>query len=59
MVDRSINLAVIGLGMASTPHLTALKQLAPEIEVGGVYARDAAHRAAISAKWGWRPFQIG
>lgn len=57
MADRSIKLAVIGLGMASTPHMAALKQLAPGIEVGGVYARNVAHRAAISAKWGWRAYE--
>ena len=57
MVDHSIKLAVIGLGMASTPHMAALKQLSPRVEVGGVYARNADHRVAISAKWGWQAYE--
>lgn len=53
MAERPIRLAVIGLGMASKPHLSALHQLAPNIEVAAVFARSADRRAEVSATWGW------
>ncbi|MEM7302130.1 MAG: Gfo/Idh/MocA family oxidoreductase [Pseudomonadota bacterium] len=56
MPERPIKLAVIGLGMASKPHLAALKQLAPRIEVAGVFSRSAARRSEVSDAWGWPTF---
>ena len=56
MSSRPIRLAVIGLGMASKPHLAALKQLAPNVEVAGVYARSPDRRAEVSQSWGWDAF---
>jgi predicted dehydrogenase len=56
MGERPTKLAVIGLGMASKPHLAALKQLAPEIEVAGVYARSSERREAVTQEWGWPGF---
>jgi len=56
MPDRTIKLAVVGLGMASKPHLAALKQLEPEVEVAGVYTRSAERRAEVSETTGWPAF---
>lgn len=53
MKDNPIRLAVIGLGMASKPHLAALRQLAPAVEVAGVYARNADTRAKVAQETGW------
>lgn len=50
---RPMRLAVIGLGMASKPHLAALRQLSPSVDVAGVFARDPACRADISKQTGW------
>lgn len=35
-----MHVAIIGLGMASRPHLAALKKLKGKVTVSGVYARD-------------------
>lgn len=56
MSDRPIALAVIGLGMASKPHLAALKQLEPNVTVAGVYARSADTRNQVAQTWGWPSF---
>lgn len=56
MSNTPVKLAVIGLGMASKPHLAALKQLAPDVEVLGVYARSSERRAQVSQAWGWPAF---
>lgn len=56
MSDRPISLAVIGLGMASKPHLAALKQLEPNVSVAGVYARSAETRNQVAQTWGWPAF---
>lgn len=49
-----IRIAVVGLGMASRPHVLALKDLeGTALEVAGVYARDGARRAAFAAAHGW------
>lgn len=52
MTDTPLRLAVIGLGMASRPHLPALRQLDGRIEVSGLYCRNATRRAEIAAQWG-------
>ncbi|MEX0284669.1 MAG: Gfo/Idh/MocA family protein [Paracoccaceae bacterium] len=57
MPERAIKLAVIGLGMASKPHLAALKQLAPGVEVAGIYARSPERREEVSDSWGWPAFK--
>lgn len=56
MSNPPIKLVVIGLGMASKPHLAALKQLAPGVEVLGVYARSPERRAQVSQASGWPAF---
>jgi predicted dehydrogenase len=54
---RKMKLAVIGLGMASAPHLAALRQLGDEIEVAGVYTRNPDRRAEVSSQTGWPQFE--
>ena len=57
MAGQPLKFAVIGLGMASKPHLSALLQLADSIEVAGVYARNADRRKEVSDNWGWPQFE--
>lgn len=56
MTEHPVKLAVIGLGMASKPHLAALKQLAPDVEVAGVFARSVERRQDVAKTWGWPTF---
>lgn len=56
MSNGVIRLAVIGLGMASKPHLAALRQLAPAIELAGVYTRNAKRRTSIAAQMQCRDY---
>jgi UDP-N-acetyl-2-amino-2-deoxyglucuronate dehydrogenase len=54
MKVRRLRLGVVGLGMASKPHVASLKDLQGDsLEVAGVYARDPARRAAFAAAHGW------
>jgi len=48
-----MKLAVIGLGMASKPHLAALRQLSDTVTVTGVFTRNPARRAEVAAQTGW------
>lgn len=48
-----MKLAVIGLGMASKPHLAALRQLALSVDVSGVFTRSPTRRAEVSKQTGW------
>ncbi|NKB53148.1 MAG: gfo/Idh/MocA family oxidoreductase [Rhizobiaceae bacterium] len=57
MNSHPIKLAVIGLGMASKPHLAALKQLEPNIEIVGLYARSPERRQEAATDWGWPIFE--
>lgn len=52
--NKKIRIAVVGLGMASRPHLMALKDLeGRRIEVSGVYTRNADRRGRVAAENGW------
>lgn len=54
MSGRLLRVGVVGLGMASKPHVAALKDLeGARLEVAGVYARDPARRAAFARAHGW------
>lgn len=53
---KKMKLAVIGLGMASAPHLAALRQLSDEIDVTGIFTRNATRRAEVSAQTGWAQY---
>ncbi|MBI3507413.1 MAG: Gfo/Idh/MocA family oxidoreductase [Proteobacteria bacterium] len=47
-------MAIVGLGMASKPHVQSLKDLADgRVEVHGVYGRDAGRRAAFAGTHGY------
>ena len=40
---------VLGLGAASGPHLASLRDLAPRVEIAGVWSRSPERRAAFAA----------
>ncbi len=52
-MSERIGLAVIGLGMAATPHALALKDLEDKIEVRGCYARSHDTRKAFCETHGF------
>ncbi|PWW01694.1 putative dehydrogenase [Hoeflea marina] len=56
MSERKTGLAVIGLGMASKPHLEALAELAGSIEVTGVFNRGRDKSVHAAASIGCRVF---
>ena len=53
MTDPKLGLAVIGTGMAATPHARALRDLADRIDVRGVYSRTKEKREAFAAEYGF------
>jgi len=48
-----LRVAVIGLGMASTPHARSLADLNDRVEVGAVFSPSLQRREAFAAKWGF------
>ena len=56
MSKSKVRLAVVGLGMASKPHLEALKELSGEIEVSGLYNRSAARAETAAQTYGYPVF---
>ena len=44
-------LAIIGLGMAVTPHARSLLDLAERVEVAGAYSRSEARRADFASRF--------
>jgi UDP-N-acetyl-2-amino-2-deoxyglucuronate dehydrogenase len=53
--DRRFGIGIVGAGMAAKPHALALQALAEQIEVRGVFRRDAAARDAFCAEYGFPP----
>ena len=51
-----MKLAIIGLGMASLPHLAALKNLGDKVSVTGVYCRDNVLREKVANDHGYHAF---
>ena len=51
MAHSRLKFAVVGLGMASKPHLAALLQLSDIIEVAGAYSPSADRRSTMSRQW--------
>ena len=51
-----MRLAVVGLGMASKPHLEALKLLSGQIEVSGVFNRTLDKAQLVAKHGNWRVF---
>ena len=57
MTDRPTpRLAVIGLGMATKPHLDALVELRGRVEVSGVFNRTRAKAEAVRERFGFPVF---
>ena len=57
MTDRPTSrLAVIGLGMATKPHLDALAELRGRVEVSGVFNRTRAKADAVHERFGFPVF---
>ncbi len=56
MPDPATRLAVIGLGMATRPHLEALDQLRGRVEVSGVFNRSLEKAEAVRQTYGWKVF---
>ena len=48
-----IRVAVIGLGMASTPHARSLADLREKVEVAAVFSPSLQRREAFAATWGF------
>src|SRR5688572_10952984 len=44
-------IAIIGLGMASTPHAKSLADLQDRVEVAGAYSPTEARRRDFSRRW--------
>jgi len=53
MTAAKLGIAVIGTGMAATPHARALRDLADRIEVRGVYSRRKEKREAFASEYGF------
>ena len=47
------HIAIIGLGMAVTPHAQSLLELGDRVEVAAGYSPTEARRAAFVARWGF------
>jgi predicted dehydrogenase len=52
MNEPRLRLGILGLGMASKPHLAALADLADRIEVAGAFAPSPERRAAFAERTG-------
>ena len=48
-----LRLGVVGLGMASAPHVASLADLADRVSIRGVYSPSAGRRAAFAARYGF------
>lgn len=53
MSAQKLGLAVVGTGMAATPHALALRDLSDGIDVRGVYSRNGEKRRAFAEKHGF------
>ena len=52
-----MKVAVIGLGIASKPHLDALAELSPQVSLQGVFARQAERRDAVASRLGVQSYK--
>ena len=52
---RRHRLAVVGLGMAVTPHAQSLRDLSKRVDVAGAYSPTAERRASFAARF---PFPV-
>lgn len=44
-------IGIVGLGMAVTPHVRGILDLADRVEVAGAYSRTEARRQAFASRW--------
>jgi len=51
-----MNVVIIGLGMASRPHLDALAELAPVHRLHGVFVRNAERREQVAGQYGVKAY---
>jgi len=49
-MTRPFGFAIVGVGLAATPHILALKSLSDRVEIHGVYARSKDAREAFAAE---------
>jgi len=54
---RRFGIGIVGAGMAAKPHALALGALHGQVDVRGVYRRDATAGAAFCAEYGFPPAQ--
>lgn len=52
-MSRPLRLAIVGLGMAATPHAQSLIDLDDKVEVAAVYSPSPERRKAFSGTWGF------
>jgi UDP-N-acetyl-2-amino-2-deoxyglucuronate dehydrogenase len=52
-----MKLAIIGLGLASKPHFSALRQIAATVQIAGVFARKSDRRDAVANELGVRAYK--
>ena len=52
-MSSRLRVAVIGLGMASTPHARSLADLRDRVEVAAVFSPSLQRREAFAATWGF------
>jgi UDP-N-acetyl-2-amino-2-deoxyglucuronate dehydrogenase len=57
MSEAAISIAVVGLGMASKPHLAALRQLEGSVRVAGIFTHNADRLKDQALATGWRAYQ--
>ncbi|NRB16636.1 MAG: Gfo/Idh/MocA family oxidoreductase [Rhodobacteraceae bacterium] len=57
MSESVISIAVVGLGMASKPHLAALRQLEGTVHVAGIFTRNADRLADQASATGRHAYQ--
>lgn len=50
-MTRKLRIAVIGLGMASTPHAKSLRELGERVETVAVFSPSPGRRQEFSARW--------
>ena len=52
-MNEKFGIAIVGTGMAAAPHARALKELSKDIDVRGVYSRNAKGRNSFAAEYGF------
>lgn len=53
MSGERFGIAIVGTGMAAAPHARALQDLSDQVDVRGVFSRNADNRAAFADQFGF------